>query len=256
VGGQGTGDGSPRLASVAQRTELPAALDTLGVPRPRPVLLMVGGAGGMDEAARETLAGVLRDAVLPSVERHGAVVVDGGTDSGVMRMLGRARAAGGGGFPLVGVAATGTVRVPGGGPVIDDAAELERNHSHAVLVPGNAWGDESPWLAAVAEAIAGGCPWVTVVVNGGEITYADAAGSVDRGRPLVGFPVYGDAARNLEEAKVDWEDVDPETVPEREVERVEDVFRSERAQWGQLVVKSAAPAPPTVPAVKEPPAAG
>ena len=53
-----------------------------------------------------------------------------------MRMLGRERAARGGGFALVGVAATGTVRVPGGGPVIDDAAELERNHSHAVLVPG------------------------------------------------------------------------------------------------------------------------
>ena len=86
------------------------------MPRPCPVLLMVGGAGGMDEAARQTLAVVLRDAVVPSVQRHGAVVVDGGTDSGVMRMLGHERAARGGGFALVGVAAAGTVRVPGGGP--------------------------------------------------------------------------------------------------------------------------------------------
>ena len=31
---------------------------------------------------------------------------------------------------------------------------------------------------------------------------------------------------------------------QREIDRVEDVFRSERGQWGQLVVKSAAPAPP------------
>jgi hypothetical protein len=185
VGGQGTGDGSPRLARVAQQAELPAALDTLGVPRPRPVLLMVGGAGGMDEGARQALAGVLRDAVVPSVERHGAVVVDGGTDSGVMRMLGRARAAGGSGFPLVGVAATGTVRVPGGGSVIDDAAELERNHSHAVLVPGDAWGDESPWLTHVADVIAGDRPSLTVVVNGGEITYTNVAESIERGRPVV-----------------------------------------------------------------------
>ena len=77
---------------------------------------------------------------------------------------------------------------------------------------------------------------------------AALAAAVTAFETLVGFPqlekVYGDAARNLEEAKVDWEDVDPETVPEREVERVEDVFRSERGQWGQLVVKSAAPAPP------------
>ncbi len=87
---------------------------------------------------------------------------------------------------------------------------------------------------------------------------AALAAAVTAFETLVGFPqlekVYGDAARNLEEAKVDWQDVDPDTVPEREVERVEDVFRSERGQWGQLVVKSAAPAPPAVPAAKEPPA--
>ena len=80
---------------------------------------------------------------------------------------------------------------------------------------------------------------------------AALAAAVTAFETLVGFPqlekVYGDAARNLEEAKVDWEDVDPDTVPEREVERVEDVFRSERGQWGQLVVKSAAPARPARP---------
>ena len=89
---------------------------------------------------------------------------------------------------------------------------------------------------------------------------AALAAAVTAFETLVGFPqlekVYGDAARNLEEAKVDWEDVDPETVPEHEVERVEDVFRSERGQWGQLVVKSAAPAPPAAPVAKEPPATG
>ena len=41
-------------------TEIPAALDALGVPRPRPLLVLVGGAGGMDEATRQVLAGVLR----------------------------------------------------------------------------------------------------------------------------------------------------------------------------------------------------
>jgi SMODS and SLOG-associating 2TM effector domain 1 len=81
---------------------------------------------------------------------------------------------------------------------------------------------------------------------------AALAAAVTAFETLVGFPqlekVYGDAARNLEEAKVDWEDVDPDAVPEAEVDRVEDVFRSERGQWGQLVVKSAAPPPPVPPA--------
>ncbi len=184
MGEQIAGEASPRLARVARPADIPAALDDVGVPRPRPVLVLVGGAGGMDEATQQVLARVLRDAVLPVVERHGAAVVDGGTDSGVMRMLGRARAERNGVFPLVGVAASGTVRVPGG-PTIDDAAEPERHHSHLVLVPGEAWGDESPWLTDIADVIAGGCASVTVVVNGGEITYADAKGSLDRGRPVV-----------------------------------------------------------------------
>jgi hypothetical protein len=200
VGEQTAGDASPRLARVARPADIPAALDDVDVPRPRPVLVLVGGAGGMDEATQQVLARVLRDAVLPVVERHGAAVVDGGTDSGVMRMLGRARAERNGMFPLVGVAASGTVRVPGG-PTIDDAAEPERHHSHLVLVPGEVWGDESSWLTDVADVIAGECASVTVVVNGGEITYADAKGSLDRGRPVVVLAGTGRTADAIADAR-------------------------------------------------------
>ena len=49
---------------------------------------------------------------------------------------------------------------------------------------------------------------------------------------------------NLKEAAIDWRASPGD--PEGEVDRVEDVFRSERGQWGQ-VVKSAAPAPPAPP---------
>jgi hypothetical protein len=84
---------------------------------------------------------------------------------------------------------------------------------------------------------------------------AALAAAVTAFETLIGFPqlekLYGDAARNLEEAKVDWEDVDPATIPAAEVARVEDVFRSERGQWGQLVVKQA-PALPVTPAAPKP----
>jgi hypothetical protein len=181
--------------------DIPGVLDEMDVSRPRPVVVLVGGAGGMDGATQQVLAGVLRDALLPVVERHGAAVVDGGTDSGAMRMLGRARAEQDATFPLIGVAAEATVRLPGGGPVIDDAAEPEPHHTCLLLVPGTGWGDESPWLAAVADVIAGGSPSVTVVVNGGEITYADITTNLERGRPVVVLAGTGRTADVIADAR-------------------------------------------------------
>jgi hypothetical protein len=185
---------------VEQLSDLPAVLEP-AVGLGRPVVALVGGARGMDEATQLRLAEVLRDAVVAAVDRHGAAVVDGGTDAGVMRMIGRARAERSATFPLVGVAVEATVRVPGGGPVIDDAADPEPHHTHLVLVPGEKWGDESSWLAAVADVLAAGRPAVTVLVNGGEITYKDAAASLDRGRVLVVLAGTGRTADAIADAR-------------------------------------------------------
>ena len=85
----------------------------------------------------------------------------------------------------------------------------------------------------------------------GAAVLAALAGAVTAYEALIGFPqldkLYSDAARNLEEARIDWEELDPQADPTAEVERVEDVFSRERGQWGQLVVKSAAPTPPQPP---------
>ena len=67
------------------------------------------------------------------------------------------------------------------------------------------------------------------------------AGAVTAYESLIGFPqlekLYSDAERNLEEAAIDWDE--PGARMADEIDRVEWVFRSERGQWGQLVVKTA-----------------
>jgi hypothetical protein len=125
----------------------------------------------------------------------GAAVVDGGTDEGVMRLLGEARARAGS-FPLIGVAveslAVGPEATPHG-----EQALLEPNHTHVILVPGKRWGDEVPWLADVAHVLARDRPSVTVVINGGEIAYADAAASISAGRPVLAVEGTGRTADAL-----------------------------------------------------------
>ena len=208
MGGQARSGGLPRLLRVSDVAAVPDALDAAGLHRLRPVLVLVGGAGGMDEAQQQRVVAVLRDAVVPVLESHRAAVVDGGTDSGVMRMIGRARSAANASFCLVGVAAEGTVVTPGRGPSAENAAEPEPHHTHLVLVPGTSWGDESPWLTHVADALADGRGSVTVVINGGDITYADAAASIDRGRPVVVLAGTGRTADAIAGARA-GQDADP-----------------------------------------------
>jgi hypothetical protein len=202
--GRGGGDVAaiPRVR-VAAGADVAAALDGLGLRRGRPVLVLVGGADGMTEEHLDALQTVLREVALPLLHRLDAVVVDGGTDSGVMRVIGRVRGAGRASFPLVGVAAEGTIVLPGADARTPDAADLEPHHTHFVLVPGRDWGDESPWIGAVADAVADGARSATLVVNGGKIALMDAQASIDRGRRLVVLSGTGRTADAIADARTD-----------------------------------------------------
>lgn len=175
---------------------LPSALADAGLTIPSPVVVLVGGAGGLDATALSRLAPMFTAGLVPALRQSGAVAVDGGTDAGVMRLLGEAHATGAGGLPLVGVAAEGTVRVPGMPSLRDDAADLEPHHTHFILVPGSEWGAEASWIALTASCLAGPAPSVTVLVNGGDIAYQDAKFSLRAGRRIL---VIGGSGRAADE---------------------------------------------------------
>jgi SLOG in TRPM, prokaryote/Protein of unknown function (DUF4231) len=181
---------TPRKVRVASEADVPARLAEVGLRGPRPVVVLVGGADGIDQAHLAGLRAVFEEGLVPVVDALGACVVDGGTDAGAMALVGQARAKLGATFPLVGVAAGGTVDATGG----PTAAPPEPHHSHLVLVPGANWGDESSYMSAVATELAGGGPSVTVVVNGGELTFGDAERSVEANRPVLVVAGSGRAA--------------------------------------------------------------
>jgi hypothetical protein len=196
-----TGDIEAPRIRIVDTDGIAAALDGAGLRRDRVVIVLVGGAGGMGPRDLETVGEVLRNEVVPIAERRDAVVIDGGTDAGVMRLIGRARSASGGRFPLLGVAAEGTVVDPHAGGAAPDAAELEPNHTLFLLVPGTRWGDEARWITEVAGVVAGGRPSVTVLVNGGQIAYTDVDGSLGSGRPVVVLAGSGRTADAIADAR-------------------------------------------------------
>ena len=193
---------SPRSIRLQDGADLPRLLAAAGLST-GPGLVLVGGAGGIDAEDEARLSGLLRDRLVPALIHSGATVVDGGTNSGVMRAIGSARSDAGARFPLVGVAAAGTVPAPGDLAEHEADAHVDPNHSHLVLVPGEAWGDESPWLSAVAEALSVGHASATLLVNGGDIAYDDVQRSLAAGRPVVVLAGSGRAADAIASAGLD-----------------------------------------------------
>ena len=190
------GSGRRALAICPEHeTDLPAAIRLLGVETPQPTLVAIGGASGIDEAGLAALVPVA-EALVRAARATGATIVDGGTDAGFMGLVGRARAAARSDAPLVGVLPQ-TLACRPGEPRVGSAATLEPNHTHFVLVPGSTWGDEAPWLAHVADVVAGSCPSVTVLVNGGDVSLTDVAESLDGGRRVLAVAGTGRAADAL-----------------------------------------------------------
>lgn len=191
------GDRQVPAVQVDGAAELSRSLAALGLPRPRPVLVLVGGAANLDPSVAAPLLRLFED-LAAVLDRAGAALIDGATAYGVMELAGQARRATGARFPLVGVAAIGTVEVPGlaaGGPC--GSATLDPHHSHFVLVPGARWGDESHWISACARVLAGGLPSLTLVAAGGEVTRLDVAHSLDAQRPLLVIGASGGTADQL-----------------------------------------------------------
>lgn len=195
---------------VSRMEELPDALAALGLVGPRPTVVVVGGAGGLDDSDLDRLRSLFVEAVVPVIEENGGIGVDGGTLSGVMRLFGETRAAAAACFPLLGVAAQGTIRLPGDEQSDGQRAPLDPRHSHFLLVPGDQWGDESPWIAKAATVLADGAPSITVLINGGQVALQDVERSIDARREVVVISGSGRAADALT-AALDGAPTDPQT---------------------------------------------
>src|SRR5438309_9418364 len=113
-----------------------AILDALEIASPRAVILLFGGAAGLEDSRKTRLATLFTEGVIPVAAELGALIIDGGTQSGVMAMMGEAVARSPGTSQLLGIAPKGKITHPHipGASAASDGTPLEPNHSHFASV--------------------------------------------------------------------------------------------------------------------------
>ena len=162
--------------NIVEDKDIQQALIDLHIPRPNPVIVLVGGASGIGWLDKFPMRKAIR-IIARLAEETQSVVVDGGTQAGVMQEIGRQRKQNKFSFPLIGVVFDSLLMQEEPGSILDP------NHTHFFLIPGNDWGDESAWISKIGTVIAGEQKSITVLVNGGNISRTDVEYSLLENRP-------------------------------------------------------------------------
>jgi hypothetical protein len=179
-------NGNRAVAITAARdTSAKEILNALEIASPRAVILLFGGAAGLDDSRKAHLATLFADGVTPVAAELGALIIDGGTQSGVMAIMGEAVARSPGTFQLLGIAPKGKISHPeiADASAVSDGAALEPHHSHFVLVESAEWGGETGKMLELGRAF--NAPIVAILVNGGAIAADETLQSVRNGWPLL-----------------------------------------------------------------------
>jgi hypothetical protein len=192
-------NGNQAVLSEGRTDDVAGVIARMGLAPPangRPVIVVCGGADTLVDGELDRASAIIEAALASAAEVTGAVLVDGGTAAGVMRLTGQARARWARSLPvLVGVAPAGRVTYPGG--PAGEGVPLEENHSHFILADSSEWGGETRLLIAAAEKLAGRGRVVAVLAGGGQETTSEALGAVRRRWPIFAVAGTGGLADSL-----------------------------------------------------------
>ena len=187
------------VLSLSSEVHVHALTALLQVPAFCNVVMLVGGAGFMEDAMYQSLAELFTQGIALLAATHNALIIDGGTQSGVMELMGLGAAAQQYKFPLLGVAPAGLVSYPGQSEDVgqEERGPLDPNHSHFVLVQTEQWGGETATMYALAQMYSQNCPSVAILVNGGAIAIQEVLYNVRQQRPILVLQGSGRAADDI-----------------------------------------------------------
>ncbi len=192
------------------------------------VILVLGGAADLDQKLIPRLTQLFGRGIARAAAETNAVVLDGGTQAGVMALMGEGVAGRGHPITLIGVAPASKVSYPGGPEPGEGRVPLEPNHTHFVLVEGDDWGSETATLFSLVAALmdktvetrkAGlwrkpetaneRVPGLAVLAGGGAVTREEALRAVRQQLPLIVIEGSGGLADEIAAA---WKQ--KETLPD------------------------------------------
>jgi TRPM family ion channel/conflict system pore-forming effector with SLATT domain/uncharacterized protein DUF4231 len=189
-----------KLVAALRGVPMASLIEALGISPPKNLILLIGGADKLDEKLTSRLTQLFSRGIARAAADAEALIIDGGTEAGVMQIMGQSIVDRGRKSSLLGVAPAGKVTYPGGPSLAsDDSAPLDPNHSHFVLVDGNEWGSETETLFELAAAF--NVPVLAILVNGGAIAKDELLQSVRRNWPVIVIEGSGRLADEVAELK-------------------------------------------------------
>jgi hypothetical protein len=203
------------LPSGTRTTDL---LRTLNIQQPGAVILVVGGASKIDKQLSPDLLQLCAYGIAQVAASSNALIIDGGTQAGVMAIMGQAVAKQQQRSMLLGVAPAGRVVYPGQSAEMacNKGVSLDPNHSHFVLIETDTWGGETETMYELAQTLSANCPSVAVLINGGSIAKSEVVLNVRQRRPII---VIEGSGRLADEIARLWKEK-PSAIPDPQLAEI------------------------------------
>jgi hypothetical protein len=181
---------------VSQDVDPAILVAELKLPKASRLLMISGGAANMSDEIFTRLVTLFAE-VGKLVRDDGITVIDGGTQSGVMKLMGQALGRAGAAVTHIGVLPA-YAEVDDHGTHAEDT--LEPHHSCFVLVESDTWGSEVEVMYNLAAHLSIDIPSVAMLINGGSIALQEIEKNVEQGREIVVIVGSGRLADEIADA--------------------------------------------------------
>jgi hypothetical protein len=170
---------APLLIEISgTRASVRAVLPQLVPAGPATTLVINGETSADPDWDEDQVRHALRAAIELLASRPGPVILSGGTDAGIFRLLGEVVSTMEFSGPVIGVAPRGKIYREHGTPI-------EPHHSVVLLVDVEAWGEETSTLITLSRLLAARGPIVAVIAGGGDHTRVEVAAHQQAGTPVI-----------------------------------------------------------------------